>query len=601
MLTAIKIGNFKAFAEPQRVPIRPLTLIYGANSSGKSSIIHSLIYAHHAMQTGELDVNYTEVGGEAVDLGGFKQFVHQRNTGLRLHVEWEVPKHDFNKRLKEELLPETKKAVIGINIGFNVGDRAWMKDDFGDWGELTPRKILLGLIEHFKKKGDQAEVEKYENMLTNSEKVLTLEEISELGRELRIENCWLDLDDKRFLTLSSRTSGNLQLDVLDRDHEATAYLISNLILAYSTVDHIDSEEIHALMETVDELVPKISFEIGKFLPQKLFRADELGSSSRGLSLITVRKETRSEDLKKVVEYYLPSFIEEILIGISEAVKQEIGKITYLGPLRTYPDRHVGFSQSNDPNWFAGGGSAWDLLRKNSTIRQKANEWLGDEKKLSTHYELRLRYLLTIESLKPKLEELSSRAISKLYNVEEGGDPFGEAEEEINEIPERIEKLESIFSDIQELVLYDKRSKTAVSHRDVGIGISQVLPVLVTSFASTNKLIAMEQPEIHLHPALQAELGDVFIESALGERKNTLIIESHSEHLLLRIMRRMRETCNGELPEGFPKVNPKDVCVLFVQPKGTSSAVCHLELDEEGQLLDAWPGGFFEEGYRERFS
>ncbi|NLX44592.1 MAG: DUF3696 domain-containing protein, partial [Treponema sp.] len=44
-----------------------------------------------------------------------------------------------------------------------------------------------------------------------------------------------------------------------------------------------------------------------------------------------------------------------------------------------------------------------------------------------------------------------------------------------------------------------------------------------------------------------------------------------------------------------------VCVLFVQPKGTSSAVRHLELDEEGQLLDAWPGGFFEEGYRERFA
>jgi hypothetical protein len=67
------------------------------------------------------------------------------------------------------------------------------------------------------------------------------------------------------------------------------------------------------------------------------------------------------------------------------------------------------------------------------------------------------------------------------------------------------------------------------------------------------------------------------------------------------MRRMRETINGELPKGVPPITPKDVCVLFVQPKGTSSAVRHLELDEEGQLLDAWPGGFFEEGYRERFA
>lgn len=51
MLTATRVGNFKAFAETQRIPIRPLTLIYGANSSGKSSIIHSLILDRHANNT----------------------------------------------------------------------------------------------------------------------------------------------------------------------------------------------------------------------------------------------------------------------------------------------------------------------------------------------------------------------------------------------------------------------------------------------------------------------------------------------------------------------------------------------------------------------
>ena len=208
----------------------------------------------------------------------------------------------------------------------------------------------------------------------------------------------------------------------------------------------------------------------------------------------------------------------------------------------------------------------------------------------------------------KFAELASRAIAKGYeNAEdENGDHlisdlYEEIEENVHGLPDTLEKLESLLSDIQELVLFDKRSRTPVSHRDVGIGISQVLPVLVTCFASREKIVAMEQPEIHLHPALQSELGDVFIESALGNKKNTLLIETHSEHLLLRVMRRMRETSNGELPEGVPQVTPKDVCVLFVQPKGTSSAVRHLELDEEGQLLDAWPGGFFEEGYRERFA
>jgi predicted ATPase len=53
--------------------------------------------------------------------------------------------------------------------------------------------------------------------------------------------------------------------------------------------------------------------------------------------------------------------------------------------------------------------------------------------------------------------------------------------------------------LKDLVLVDKRSRTPVSHRDVGIGVSQVLPVLVLAYAGANRLICMEQPEIHLHP------------------------------------------------------------------------------------------------------
>jgi len=105
----------------------------------------------------------------------------------------------------------------------------------------------------------------------------------------------------------------------------------------------------------------------------------------------------------------------------------------------------------------------------------------------------------------------------------------------------------------------------------------------------------------LHPALQAELGDVFIDSALGERRNIFVLETYSEHLILRLMRRMRDTANATLPEALPSVQPEDITVLFVQGKGSAAVVRVLELDEEGQLLDPWPGGFFEEGFHERFA
>jgi predicted ATPase len=101
--------------------------------------------------------------------------------------------------------------------------------------------------------------------------------------------------------------------------------------------------------------------------------------------------------------------------------------------------------------------------------------------------------------------------------------------------------------------------------------------------------------------MQCEIADDFIQS-INERENEFIIESHSEHMLLRIMRRMRETANGDLEPGSPlALTPDDVCLLYVDHNGEHTYVNELELDEDGTLLDPWPNGFFEEGYKERFA
>ena len=86
MITSLRLGNFKAFAEAQNIPIKPITLIFGANSAGKSSIIHSLALAHEAMRTGELDLFRTDLGGSSIDLGGFRQYIHRRQANRRM--EW---------------------------------------------------------------------------------------------------------------------------------------------------------------------------------------------------------------------------------------------------------------------------------------------------------------------------------------------------------------------------------------------------------------------------------------------------------------------------------------------------------------------------------
>ncbi|OYV05970.1 MAG: hypothetical protein CFE26_08810 [Verrucomicrobiales bacterium VVV1] len=144
-----------------------------------------------------------------------------------------------------------------------------------------------------------------------------------------------------------------------------------------------------------------------------------------------------------------------------------------------------------------------------------------------------------------------------------------------------------------MLLRDLTSETLISFQDVGVGISQVIPVVANAISLRNSLIAIEQPEIHIHPALQAELGDVFIESALGENKNTFLLETHSEHLILRILRRIRETTRNKLPDGCHPVTLDDVAVLYVEPGKEGSIVHELRINEQGRFVDEWPSGFFE--------
>ena len=161
----------------------------------------------------------------------------------------------------------------------------------------------------------------------------------------------------------------------------------------------------------------------------------------------------------------------------------------------------------------------------------------------------------------------------------------------------------------ELRLHDPKNDIWTSIQDVGVGTSQALPIILEAFAQRNKLIAIEQPELHLHPRLQSELGDVFIESALGENQNTFLLETHSEHLMLRILRRIRETTeqdfsgwSEELKNACPDgIRPEDVAVLYVQPVKDGAEVIEMPISSGGDFTKPWPRGFFAERIRELYS
>ena len=155
-------------------------------------------------------------------------------------------------------------------------------------------------------------------------------------------------------------------------------------------------------------------------------------------------------------------------------------------------------------------------------------------------------------------------------------------------------------------------------QDVGSGIAFVLPVLVS--ISKHQISTIQQPELHLHPALQSSLGDILIDrlndsSEFKESHNTktskitftsqdfwqTIVETHSEHILLRLLRRIRESgqCKSN-PEN--DISPDELAIYYFNPlpKG-STEVRRMNVTPLGDFKDIWPDGFFGERDEDLFS
>ncbi|MBK6321897.1 MAG: DUF3696 domain-containing protein [Burkholderiales bacterium] len=139
----------------------------------------------------------------------------------------------------------------------------------------------------------------------------------------------------------------------------------------------------------------------------------------------------------------------------------------------------------------------------------------------------------------------------------------------------------------EVLLKTHLGSPEVRLTDVGFGVSQVLPALVEAFyAPKNSTVWMEQPEIHLHPQVQAHLADAFICAVQswegGQPRNVqLIVESHSEHFLNRLQRRVAEGL----------IAPQDIAIYFAKRSGKTAELEPLELDQYGNIQN-WPAHFF---------
>jgi predicted ATPase len=150
-----------------------------------------------------------------------------------------------------------------------------------------------------------------------------------------------------------------------------------------------------------------------------------------------------------------------------------------------------------------------------------------------------------------------------------------------------------------VVLREEATELEVMPQDIGVGISQLFPVVVLTITRSSGLIAIEQPELHVHPAIQVELADLFARYAI-EHDKLMLLETHSEHVMLRLLRRIREEPENDGSTRARQLQKDAVSVAYVQSSAEGTRFKRLRIDDKGDFLDEWPAGFFDERDQELF-
>lgn len=477
LLTGVAVTNFKAFGSKTDVAFAPLTLLYGANSAGKSSIIQSLLLLKQSLQEQHLTTQ-----GALVNVGGFDGILHgHRATELELSLAYGVlPAWIPMDGTPDPTLPRTVSWVFGRESSSH-GVVLSMRLKFGEY------ELVLTKAPH-----DPESLR------------LALDKAAHVFVGIATGTLLYPFDARHY------TQGD--------EVEQARRLRGRTSNARRALRNLEREGIDALTVRAPGLLAKTG-------PTEL-RVGGPSDRDQGIVNSYVNRTAR------------------IAVGISEEVEHLLNSLVWLGPLRSAPrrvyDRAETSSSPGDGNHVA------IYLFDHASVVEEVNEWL---RRLEIPYTLKV-------------------------------------------IPVTAGTAASLVGDLVAISLTDHRSGVTVTPADVGFGVSQVLPIVVELLSRRESIVAIEQPETHLHPRLQARLADLLIDTAQeGGRANQLLVETHSEHVMLRVQRRIRE---GTL-------EPSAVSVIYVDQDADGNATAKpLRLNDRGEFLDEWPDGFFDDRLEELF-
>lgn len=546
LIKSLSLKNFKGFSEEVRIDFRPITLLFGANSAGKSSVLQALQYVNEVLTGGNLDADSTRHGGQVLGLGGFQNLVNGRD----------------------------KNKSIEIGVQMALGDTSMLDSDDE---EMSDSDLPSGDLQRF-----EGRLNDFKRRTNDVELRLTVGWSNQLnepvvqGYKVFLNGVWCAeikaSSDGRQATLKLHGSHPLFMV----SHEDVGNFVTELDGLVSPDDLIFDYELPAIGEQRED------GGLVSWLPDVLYEVQVNGAEPAAtgfanwmramdgarpkFNAFRIRAPGAKTSESLIWVRFFESFINWMLVGPAETLRMQLNQLRYVGPMRVVPDRGEAMARRQVPGAWADGSAAWTTLANGSTgLRARVSNWMEDRDRLNTGYSISLRSTRNF-LIDPAVDD--EKALSAL------GQP-------------------------RTRIAFKDRAGLEHDPKDVGIGVSQILPVVVAALDSRASLVCVEQPELHVHPAVQVGLGDLFINGAINQGLSFLI-ETHSEHLILRLLRRIREANEGETSEGSIKVVPEDVAVHCLTREAGVARVERILITPDGDFKKRWPHGFFDERGAELF-
>lgn len=561
-ITAITIENFKGIREPVRVELKPITLLFGPNSAGKSTIVQALHYAREIFERQNLNPDRTLLGGNSIDLGGFESLVHNHDLKLpvtmRLDLDLtdeDLPNHDETQFIEDRDTP----GSVGLNMSKVPSQIRTMEVEVTvRWSEQLARPF----------------VEMY-RVHTNKHLLLTIRSSAD-EKSLRFD---VNPYNPIFLPegVTPEEAEEALLQVYEAVDDEPQFKVGVLCWAWQELTQaFDASGLYSfdISEGLQSALPAQNAEISFNFPEGDFPTTDPKDE---------REKIRVADEEKVFADFthnLGLLLNNLITGPCVSVRDCLKNFCYLGPLREVPTRsHKPGSSPEESRW-SNGLAAYDtLFYSDETFIDKVNDWLTQEERLNSGYSVEVKKYRELTADNPlMLAVLQDRILDEDMNLRDN----------LLSLPEK-----------RRLLIRDEARNIELAPQDIGVGISQVLPVVVAALHRKTGLVAIEQPELHIHPAFQVALGDLFIEQVRECPDLTFILETHSEHLMLRFLRRIRETGEQKAPENR-SLNPAELSIYFIEQGEAGISCLPIRVDEDGDFIDRWPKGFFNERVKELY-